>query len=722
MAPLFWTLFALVIFALAQSAYEHYFVGIGRAFVDDYVHYAHSYDESYSKENVETYHNQNNVAIVKVDDRTLDANTQGDIASLSLKKAFWAQVVKNLFEKYGAAVVGMDIVFVNRTNAKDEKLFAEALAKYKDRVVLGTRGDNSLRPFCTLNDIPSGATEVNNDALDVDGKIRQIVLQYPNYVPDTNTCVKTKTQTGAYHFSLELYRRSLMHYQAMTMKEASEVTDEFLASTPTVKTASGALHWMYLNFFLDPSIDATKTTDSGLFGYRGYSLIDIYRGALNDEQGNAIDLKDKVVLVGEVGTLFQDKHITPTRLTQEMPWVEIQANAFQTIANSISGTKPYRQDVPKNMLLLLLAVTSALLFGTLFYISRLAQKTGKTAYAPFFGLLAVALFGIVHYEIGYNFFGEYLYPVGNLFYIIALTFVGFYLYSYFVIEKNKRFLKTAFSRYVSPDMVNIILKNPEKLSLQGEESDVTILFSDIAGFTNLSEKMSPTELFAFLNRYLEKMTDILNKNKGTLDKYIWDAVMGFFNAPIAVEDHAYVACLTAIEQIQALEELNQEWAPRGLPKIAIRIGLNTGTVIAGNLWSTERFNYTIIGDEVNLASRLEGINKYYGTSICVSQATYHQTKERFVFRELDRIRVKGKELPITIYELVAIAKPNTQELIGAYEKALKLYYEGKYADALPLFENQEKEDSPSATLANRCRELLAKNIVLAGGVYTMTDK
>lgn len=223
-------------------------------------------------------------------------------------------------------------------------------------------------------------------------------------------------------------------------------------------------------------------------------------------------------------------------------------------------------------------------------------------------------------------------------------------------EKEKRFIKSTFSSYVSPDLVDMLVQNPDILAMGGDSKDLTILFSDIRGFTTISEGMTPEHLIKFLNIYFTKMTDIVMDTKGTLDKYIGDAVMAFWGAPIEMEDHALKACQAAILMMKALAEFNDEQTKLGEKAIDIGIGLNSNVVNVGNVGSETRKNYTVIGDGVNLASRLEGANKPYKTHIIISEFTYAKVKDDVLVRELDLMTVKGKKLPVRIYELWDVLK------------------------------------------------------------------
>ncbi len=246
-------------------------------------------------------------------------------------------------------------------------------------------------------------------------------------------------------------------------------------------------------------------------------------------------------------------------------------------------------------------------------------------------------------------------------YIAALTtpviqtgfaFTATVVYRVLTEEREKRHVRQTFSKFVSKSVVDELLKSPEKLKLGGEKKELTVLFSDIRGFTTLSERMTPEELVVKLNHYLQIMTDIVIHYDGTLDKYVGDEIMAFWGAPIPQDNHALLACRAAVEMIERLDEMNREWRGQGLPVLDIGIGINTGPMIVGNVGSNSRMDYTLIGDNVNLGARLEGTNKIYRTHIIISEFTYEQVKDQVVVRELDLIRVKGKEKPVTIYELL----------------------------------------------------------------------
>jgi len=295
-----------------------------------------------------------------------------------------------------------------------------------------------------------------------------------------------------------------------------------------------------------------------------------------------------------------------------------------------------------------------------------------------------------------------IYPLIGL----GLTYLGSESWRNLVVERKGRHLKKAFSSYVSPDLVKQIEKDPDKLILGGEQRELSILFSDIRGFTTVSESLTPPELVKLLNEYLSPMTRIVLEEKGTLDKFIGDAVMALFNAPLDVTDHPERACTAAVRMMAELKHLNQGFQERGMHTIDIGIGINTGPAVVGNMGADIRFDYTAIGDSVNLASRLEGLNKYYGSHILVSEDTRCRISSGgFIFREVDRVRVKGKHLPVVMYELMIA---NT-EILPEFEQGLELYRKREFVSASEIFDRlaQTWQDGPSRLYVERCGEYIA---------------
>ncbi len=341
---------------------------------------------------------------------------------------------------------------------------------------------------------------------------------------------------------------------------------------------------------------------------------------------------NKILMVGAFAQgIADDEKTTPYGL---MYGVEIHANALNTIIMD-----NFLKEIPEIYNILIL-------FFSVLIIAFITSRIGAgwsllmTVFLIFGEFIAISiLFEFKKYMINFSTPGIAMF----------FTYITVVLYRVIVEESDKRRIKEMFGKYVSPVVVDQMMVKPPELG--GEDNDTTIFFSDIRSFTTLSETMSPQELVTLLNEYLTAMTDCIMDYRGTLDKYIGDAIMCFWGAPIPQEDHALLACKCALKQMELLDELNSKWPQE--KQIHIGIGLNSGVTTVGNMGSEGRMNYTVMGDNVNLASRLEGINKQYYTSIVISESTYEKVKDKGVIaRELDDIRVKGKKKPVRIYELV----------------------------------------------------------------------
>jgi len=279
-------------------------------------------------------------------------------------------------------------------------------------------------------------------------------------------------------------------------------------------------------------------------------------------------------------------------------------------------------------------------------------------------------------------------------------------------EEHRQFIQGAFSKYLSQDVIDQIIANPDALKLGGESCTITTFFSDIAGFSGISEKLSAEGLVHLLNEYLSEMTDIIMQNRGTVDKYEGDAIMAFWGAPLTFPEHPYLACYSALEMQKRLAEMRKAWKSQGRDELRVRMGINSGPAVAGNMGSRTRMNYTVMGDSVNLASRLEGANKAYGTSIMVSKNTQASLSDKFDFRELDTIRVVGKKEPITVFELLehkGKLAAREQELIAIYDQGLEAYKQRRWKEALVQFTKTlkiDRDDGPSKIYYLRCRKFL----------------
>lgn len=305
------------------------------------------------------------------------------------------------------------------------------------------------------------------------------------------------------------------------------------------------------------------------------------------------------------------------------------------------------------------------------------------------------------------------------------------LKKFFAQEKEqKRIIKLAFSQYLSPKVVDSLIASPEKLSLGGESREMTVFFSDLAGFTALSEQMKPEELVQLLNEYLSDMCNVILEHDGTVDKFIGDAIMAFWGAPLDQPDHAELACFAAFDMQQYMVEFRREMGfDEGTNQMGVRMGINSGPMVVGNMGSRQRMNYTIMGDAVNLASRLEGANKFYTTDTIISQSTYDLAKESIEARELDTVKVVGKNDPVTIYQLMGRKgkiPDASSELIFLFHDALAAYKARVFGEAMKRFEKVLKmapHDGPSQCYMSRCQSFLQASPPPGwDGVFQLTSK
>jgi adenylate cyclase len=425
--------------------------------------------------------------------------------------------------------------------------------------------------------------------------------------------------------------------------------------------------------------------------------------------------KGKIVLVGASATGIGDLRSTPFGGIN-YPGVEIHANVIDNILNQHFMVRGANQVAVDILLILLFGVPLGLWLA-------LAQPRSML-----FGLLLLVPFGFgVWFAFLHGWWLNFILPSGTL--IANVGFVA--MYRALVEEKEKRRVRGAFQQYLSPEVIRRLLENPDLV--KPRKTEITVMFSDVRGFTTISEKLDAQELAALLNEYLTDMTKIVFDHNGTLDKYIGDAVMAFWGAPFEEAGHATQACHAALEMIARLKEMQKKWKAEGKPVLDIGVGLTTGVASVGNMGSELRYGYTALGDTVNLSSRLEGLNKEYATHILLSETTYLAVEDPLLlFRELDLIRVKGKLQPVTLYELVASRgtpegdAPGLAERLELFSLGRTCYRERRWQDARIIFEKLSErwpEDGPARVYLNRCKEyLVAGPDETWDGVYVMTHK
>ena len=420
-----------------------------------------------------------------------------------------------------------------------------------------------------------------------------------------------------------------------------------------------------------------------------YSIIDILDGRIKRE-----DLAGKMVLIGSTAIAIED--FRPTPFDEVFPGIEIHATV---IDNILQGKYLRPPQVPVSLIdIMSVFVIGLLLF---FFIPRVGALRGSVVV----GLLLGTVIAVHYYLFSALLLRTHLVPALME---VAVCSPALYISRFFMEEKEKKYIRSAFGRYMSPLVIEQLVRDPSKLKLGGIRRELTAFFSDLAGFSTISEKLQPWELVQLLNEYLTEMTNIVLKYDGTLDKYEGDAIMAFWGAPLDDAGHAEKCCRAALEMQKRLAELRTNWAKEDKPQLFARMGINTGQMVVGNMGAETRMDYTIMGDEVNLASRLEGVNKEYGTEIIINKATLDECGDIFEVRELDSIKVVGKEQAVIIYELLGLkgsVSPERRKIFDLYAEGIALYKNRKWHEAIDVFGRifeLDPEDGPSLTYLERC--------------------
>jgi len=421
-----------------------------------------------------------------------------------------------------------------------------------------------------------------------------------------------------------------------------------------------------------------------------FSISDILHGRIPDGT-----FKDKIVLVGPTAVGIYDLRNSP--FSPIFPGVEFHATIIDNILKQRFINRPEWARTFDLLAIIILGVITGMMLPRLSALMGLFSASGL-----FILYILIARWLFVSFGIWLNI----VYPL----LVLSITYSSLTVYHYMTEERERRKIKMAFSRYVSSSVINEMLENPKRLKLGGEEKVLTVLFSDLEDFTTYSERFPPNEMVNILNDYFTEMTDQIFAYQGTLKEYVADEVMAIFGAPLNQADHAEKACAAALSMQERLRSLRQEWSDMGRPALRARTGINSGRMLAGNLGSTYRFSYGVLGDQVNLSSRLEGLNKLYGTEVLIGENTARLVEGSFILRELDQVRVKGKKKPVRVYELVARSEvslpPDREQAFSYYAAGLEAYRQQRWEQALINFKKVNKlwpEDKANKLMAERCQ-------------------
>ncbi|RCK73062.1 MAG: Adenylate cyclase [Ignavibacteriae bacterium] len=645
------------------------------------------------------------VVIVEINDESLK--------SLSEKwpwpRSYYAKLIRNL-QMAGAAAIGIDIIMSSEDfySEKNDAEFKKALKDIPNVALAGKiRIANEKYDLITLNE------NYGNIFFDVDSAVGIVYLRndedgvYRRFNPVVYDRARNR-RIPTFSFAV------LNKYFALPSLSIPEITTKYFIyhniKIPTYDEYSALINY-YGPSGTFTTVKFVDVIDDKEFQTKEEKETGEEINTFDDPDGGYLydgTFKDKIVLVGSTNP--EDKDLFPIPIPQGkqegdnlMFGVEIHANIIQSILD--------RNFLTREPLWLEIITIFGFFTITFFFIQNLKREKIRHHYLIEILAVAVVIAELfLTFALSLYLFQKYNYvtPLTGPFLAIIFGYTGSMIFSY-VSERQKRvMIKSMFSQYVNPTVVNELIEDPKKLHLGGERKILTVFFSDIEKFTNIAEKLAPEELVKILNEYFESTTEIILKNSGTLDKYQGDSIMAFFGAPVPLPNHALNACQAAIEMQEFLERQNKIWNETKNFQLFTRIGINTGDMIVGNIGGADRFDYTVIGDSVNLGSRLEATNKFYQTKIILSENTFKFVAAQILARELDLIRVVGKIQPIKIYELLGILGNNipseTLFLIENFSEGLAFYRKRDWEKALIKFNEVLKlkpDDYPSKIYIER---------------------
>ena len=603
----------------------------------------------------------NNIVVVTIDKKTLDT-----LGRFPFSRDVYVDFLKNLHKKE-VATVAFDILFIDETSEENDRKFASAIDMF-DYVVLGASimSNNDLElPLEKLNTASFGVGFLPPN-VDVSNRT---VYSFSPFLLFGDTAYEHFAVTALRSFYSYLYQEDFRTYPSGIAQSVYEFSENIAFPLSRKNENDILIH------FIDSD------------NFQKISFVDV----LDEKSLREIELQDKIILVGATADGIKDEFFTPNGL-------EYGVYAHANILNTLL-TKNYLVYFEKKLEWVL--VFLLIIIGTYFNLSRrrgVLIVSNIILITAFLVIMPLAVFFFTNLII--NFPIEIIFAL-----ILSLTLSNGI--KYFIEDGNKKKLKKSLSEYVGSHIADEILEEAGKVNFDGEEKKAILFFSDIEGFTTISEDLQAKELVAFLREYLSEMSHIILDEKGYINKYEWDAIMAIWWAFSELNSTNYrQVCHASLLQMELLNSLNENWRGHYGKDIRIRIGIHAGDVIVWNNWATGRkMEFTALWDTVNLASRLEGVNKFYGTHICASDAVYEETKDEFVYRFLDKIRVKWKRKPLKIYELIGrkgeVSEDKMKEL-EQFAQALEYYFQKDFLQAKLLFQElAEKGDGPSLAFKSR---------------------
>jgi adenylate cyclase len=643
------------------------------------------------------------IVLVKIDDFSLQK-----LGIWPIPRTDYALLLKKL-KHFGTKVVAMDILFPEKSphfnNQNPDEIFIEAIKDFQQEgrriflsYVLAVERDEVLKetPLEMLNDAIMTRNHPERDM--VPSKIAKFTFPIEEYV---------SSEVGLGYISIIEDRDGIFRQISVVANIDSiyygslgfNSYEAFTGKKETVKVFEDSSGEVEIN---GKKLEISKRGETKI-RYLGsedqfpdVSLVDVLNAKENDPQFHQL-FKNKIVFVGSTALGAHD--LRPSPIDNKMPGVYAHMNLTQMLLDQYFYKKG---DESVNWSI------GFLIAGMVMFM--IIQRRGN----PFLDATMIIFLLIISYFIDQNYFLPQGYEL-KLFYCY-FCFLTSYSWNTFIrfyeANKEKQQIKGTFSRYVPTTIVEEMLKDPSKLQIGGTKMDITCLFSDVRDFTSISEGLSPGELSHSLNLYMSQMTDIVFDTKGTLDKYIGDAIVAIWGAPLEIGNHAQFAVSAAVKMMERLPQINEEFQKLGRPLFQVGIGLNSGDCAVGNMGSDRIFSYTALGDNMNLGARLEGLCKYYGTQILISEETFRRLDQSlFHVRPIDKVVVKGKTLPVLIYEVLHAYHwmSQDQEILNFYLKGYQLFEEKKFAEAKIIFQQiliGNENDKPSKRILQLCEKFL----------------
>lgn len=644
----------------------------------------------------------------------IDENSLAEVGRWPWGRDKLATIVDNLFNLYEADVVGFDIVFAEKDTSSGLEMFEQLAQNSLKNNAQYQQALDEIRPSLKHDEIFADSligknvvlgyyfkTKLQQGETGVTGllppALTRMDIQWSERLPINNALgyggnleiLQSAARSGGYFDNpfvdadgvfrrvplVQSYEGYLFASLALAVTQAYLDSGGVELEVETEGTRGDKEYYALETIKLKDHHIPVDANGAVFVPYRGRQGSFPYIPAHEVLSGNAdpLALKDKIVLVGTTAPGLLDLRSTPVQ--NIYPGVEVHANIISGILDDRIKHKAAWTVGYEFVLLVIIAIAMALLLPLL---SPLLAAVGTL------GLTGIVLAGTF-----IAWYSNLILPLASPLLLILMMFIMHMSYGFFIESRGKRQLAHLFGHYIPPELVDEMSESPEQYSLEGENREMTVLFSDVRGFTSISEGMDPKQLTQLMNALLTPMTRVIHKNRGTIDKYMGDAIMSFWGAPLADSEHARHALYAAMEMMDELKIMQEDFKQRGWPEVDIGIGINTGDMNVGNMGSEFRMAYTVLGDAVNLGSRLEGLTKNYGVNIIVSETTKNVIPE-FVFRELDLVRVKGKNEPVAIFEPVGhkndLDKSITSELT-AYKQALRYFRAQSWDKAEPDFFN-----------------------------------